>query len=331
MAVIAGVLLPVNVLNRRLRRRQRRGVRRRDRAGQHERRSQDRCHPPTAAMEDTVIHARQRRSAPRRVVEARRRLYGIRPRRATPAPPIGEAGVSRGESLQRDPDSEEVEAPLVEPRVPARVLVVAVVVDRSVVPTPSWWGKRPAPVRTGRLAGTPRRRSVAPRSSVEVPAVVVAVPRATGPAGAVITRSARSVHSGTTRPTMSTRSAGAMITRCAGAMITRSTRSRATWAVTTGSARSWAARSGATRPTWPVASSATARILVRRSANRGRGAVAAAGSGARSGAGRASAHAQRGCPEGAGDGRSGHQLLQFHRPSPVSWVAVDTCPRRTER
>jgi hypothetical protein len=37
MAVIAGVLLPVNILNRRLRRRQRRGVRRRDGADQHER------------------------------------------------------------------------------------------------------------------------------------------------------------------------------------------------------------------------------------------------------------------------------------------------------
>jgi hypothetical protein len=96
MAVIPGVLLPVNILNRRLRRRQRRVVRRRDRADQYERHGQDRRLPPSAPVEDTIIHARQRRFALRRVVEARRRLYGIRPRRATPAPPIGEAGVSQG-------------------------------------------------------------------------------------------------------------------------------------------------------------------------------------------------------------------------------------------
>ena len=158
---------------------------------------------------------------------------------------------------------------------------------------------------------------------MEVTALVVAVPRATRPAGAVVTRSARSAHSGATRPTGTSRS---VIARSAGSwttgavptgptrstgpsrsVITRSARSWTTGAVPTGTARSWATWSGATGPTRTVTSAATAaRILVCRSASRWRGPVAAAGSWARSGAGRTSAHAQRGCPEGAGDGRSGH-------------------------
>jgi hypothetical protein len=244
---------------------------------------------------------------------------------------------SRGvDSLQRDPDSEEVEAPLVEPGVPHRVFVVAVVVDRATAPASARGRKRSAPVGMWRLAGAPGCRSIAPRSSVEVTALVVAVPGAAGPAGAVVTRSAWSVHSGA----MIAGSAGSA--GSAGAVIAWSARSWTTWAVIAWSARSWttgavttrtarsrASRSWAARPTRTVA--AAARILVCRSASRRRGAVAAAGSWARSGAGRTSAHAQRGRPQGAGDGRSGHQLLQFHRRSPVSWSQWTLAPRRLER
>jgi hypothetical protein len=58
MAVIAGVLLPVNILNRRLRRRQRRGVRQWRRADQQESYRQRRCCYPSAPMgRDTIVYA----------------------------------------------------------------------------------------------------------------------------------------------------------------------------------------------------------------------------------------------------------------------------------
>jgi hypothetical protein len=248
------------------------------------------------------------------------------------------------DSLQRDPDSEEVEAPLVEPGVPHRVFVVAVVVDRSTPPASARGRKWSAPVGMWRLAGTPGCRSIAPRSSVEVTALVVAVPGTAGTTRSVVTGTTRSVVTGTTRsawPTGAMHSGPARPTGTARSMVTRpawptgsgTTRSGTTRPTRAGAARSRTTRSARSRTTWPVASSAAARVVWGGCgvACRRRGAVAAAGSRARSGAGRTSAHAQRGCPQGAGDGCSGHQLLQFHRPSPVSWVAVDTCPRRTER
>src|SRR6202034_140741 len=115
---------------------------------------------------------------------------------ATPAPPIGEAGVWGGESLQWDPNSEEVEAELVELRVPERRFLVAPIVDRPVVPRSTGRRKRPVPCRSRWLAGTPRCGSVPPRSVVEVAAVVIAVPWAAGTTGAsrtVATRSTGSV------------------------------------------------------------------------------------------------------------------------------------------
>jgi hypothetical protein len=57
MAMIAGVLLPVNILNRRLRRRHRRSVRQCGRADQHESRSERRRCYPSALVVDMIVHA----------------------------------------------------------------------------------------------------------------------------------------------------------------------------------------------------------------------------------------------------------------------------------
>jgi hypothetical protein len=154
------------------------------------------------------------------------------------------------------------------------------------------------------------------------------VTRSTGPAGSVIARASWATGSTRSVVTWATGSAGSVIARAswatgsAGSVIARSAGSGATWP--TGSTRS-------TRPARSVAASA-ARILGSGSSVADRGCAMATGLRPRSGAGRTGPHAQRGCPEGAGDGRSGHQLLQFHGPSPVYLDIQRTlAPRRTER
>jgi hypothetical protein len=52
----------------------------------------------------------------------------------------------------------------------------------------------------------------------------------------------------------------------------------------------------------------------------------------RSGAGHTGTRTQRGCPKSAGDANSGHQLLQFHGPSPVYFgYSAEVCPHVSER
>jgi hypothetical protein len=52
----------------------------------------------------------------------------------------------------------------------------------------------------------------------------------------------------------------------------------------------------------------------------------------RSGGGRTGTRTQRGCPKSAGDANSGHQLLQFHGPSPVYFgYSAEACPHVSER
>jgi hypothetical protein len=172
---------------------------------------------------------------------------------------------------------------------------------------------------------------------VEVAALVVAVPRTAGTtwaAGSVVAGPAWSVVAG---PAWSVVAgpAWSVVAGPAWSVVTGTTWS--SWAVVAGAARStgstgstWSVVAGAARSTgsgsaWttgsarPVAS--PTRLAGCRSAvvNRGRRAVGPAGTGwrSRSGAGRTGTHTQRGCPKSAGDANSGHQLLQFHGPSPV--------------
>src|SRR5208337_2850679 len=89
--------------------------------------------------------------------------------------------------LQRDPDSEEPEAPLVEPGVPHGCFLVAPVVDWATSPLPPGRRERSAPIWVRRLTRSPRCGSVSPRGLVEVATVRIPVPwtgsaRATGSA-----------------------------------------------------------------------------------------------------------------------------------------------------
>jgi hypothetical protein len=172
--------------------------------------------------------------------------------------------------------------------------------------------------------------------------VVIAVPWTAGTAGAsrtVESGATRSAGSVVTRSTGSTRSVVARTTGPAGSVIARSA-----WATgSAGSARSVAARSAGSGAAWPTGSTrstrpagsvaaSAARVLGSGSSVADRGCAMATGLRPRSGAGRTGPHAQRGCPEGAGDGRSGHQLLQFHGLLPVYLDIQRTlAPRRTER
>ena len=113
-------------------------------------------------------------------------------------------------------------------------------------------------------------------------------------------------------------SAGSVVAGSARAMVTRST---------------WAAGSvvaGFSRASWSVASATARLVRCRCSVASGRRGAMAATTRWRSGSGtgRTGADTQRGCPEGARDGSSGHQLFQFHGPSPVylgiQWTLAPT-------
>ncbi len=102
----------------------------------------------------------------------------------------------RAGSLQRNPDSEEVEAPLVESVIPHGGFLVAVVVDGAVPPLPAGRRERPVPSWPRWLTASPGCGSIAPRGVVEVAALRIPMPtagcaRAAGSAGAVVARSAR--------------------------------------------------------------------------------------------------------------------------------------------
>src|SRR6202012_2824497 len=87
--------------------------------------------------------------------------------------------------LHRDPDSEEVEAPLVELWIPRRRFVESPIVDRAVGPLPTRRGKWFVPGRWRRRTRTPGRGSVAPWGIEEATASVVA-PRAEPAPDAVV-------------------------------------------------------------------------------------------------------------------------------------------------
>jgi hypothetical protein len=174
--------------------------------------------------------------------------------------------------------------------------------------------------------------------------VVIAVPWAAGAARSVAARSAWAVVTGSawavvTRSAWATGSAGSVVTRAAGSA--GSVIARSAWP--TRAARSVAARSAGSGAAWPTGSTrstrpagsvaaSAARVLGSGSSVADRGCAMATWLRPRSGAGRTGPHAQRGCPEGAGDGRSGHQLLQFHGLLPVYLDTQRTlAPRRTER
>lgn len=202
----------------------------------------------------------------------------------TPASPSGEAGAVLIAGLQRNPDSEEPEPPLVESGIPHGRLLVAPVVDRAVSPLPARRGEWPVPVGSRRFAGSPRRRPVAPRRPAEVAPLRVSVPRTAGPTGP-----ARVIGSaGTTRAAGPTGMVGSARTAGAAGGPTRAA----------GSARS----TRAARPT------RSARITgcVRWMDTRGRGPAVTAGRAgrrpARSGVGRSGAHTQCRGAQRAGDG-----------------------------
>jgi hypothetical protein len=77
--------------------------------------------------------------------------------------------------LQRDPDSEEPEAPLVETGIPDRVHRVSPVIEwRWRRPIP--WREWPIPCWRRRSTPAPRRGSVAPRSTTPLPVEVSTLP-----------------------------------------------------------------------------------------------------------------------------------------------------------
>jgi hypothetical protein len=164
-----------------------------------------------------------------------------------------------GSDRERNPDPEEIEAPLVVALIPDRLLLEAPVVDRRRRRTPCL-RQRSVPRRRRRCAPTPRRGSVAPRCSVEAspPVVVTRVPRrspvvvvgpaeigSAGDAGSAEVRTAGSSWAaevratwpagsvvrtaGSTRPTRPTRSAGVAL-RSAGSALWRAAGS--TWTAT---------------------------------------------------------------------------------------------------
>jgi hypothetical protein len=245
--------------------------------------------------------------------------------------------------LQRDPDSEEVEAPLVELRIPEGVFLVAPVVDGAIPPLSAGRWEGSVPVRPRWCTRSPGCGSVTPRGAVEVAALAVAMPRAGTARSAGTTRSVRSGPAGTAR---SARSAGSVGSGAARAAWT----ARSAGSVGSGAARStWTARSAGTgsRPTGSAGTVRIARcrpalamevseclraVVAARSTSGRRPMVAAGWWRSGSGAGRAGTHTHRRCSKSAGDGDSRHQLLQFHGPSPVylriQWTSA---PRQPER
>lgn len=86
-----------------------------------------------------------------------------------------EACLSNGE---RNPNPEKPESPLIEARIPHRLLRVAEVVDRRWRRTPRL-RQYPVPGRTRRRAPAPRRQALSPRGTMEPPSpiVVLRIPR----------------------------------------------------------------------------------------------------------------------------------------------------------
>jgi hypothetical protein len=227
------------------------------------------------------------RSAPHRWSRRSRRRWRI----TVPAAPTGRAGTAKAGLLQRDPDSEEVEAPLVRPLVPRGSLLVSKVVDGATVPLPSGWRYLSTPARPRRLTGAPRRGSFAPWGPLEVTTLVTPMPRLSArPARSARRRSARSARSAP-RPLLarSARSARSVVTRPTGAVL----RLAGSMGTLSGVMRAWGVR-------------CRCRI------------------------GACDAHSHTHCrrANGAGQGEPPDQLLQFHGSAPLLARTPDMRPRR---
>lgn len=220
----------------------------------------------------------------------------------------------RVEPLQRNPDPEEPEAPLVEAGIPDGRLVVAVVVNGAIPPRPAGRRQGPVPRRPRWLTPAPGCGPVPPRRAVEVAAVRIAAPGAARSARSTrATRATGVIEAGTARATRSARVIGRRSTRPTGAAgsarVTGSTRATGTTRAA-GAARApgsaWIVRSG--------------RAVIRR----GRAAVVTRGTRrlSRCGEGRTGAHAQGGGAKSADDRSPRNELLEFHSPSPNPKVST---------
>lgn len=217
-----------------------------------------------------------------------------------PAPPTGGADIARGHLLQRNPDPEEPEPPLVEAGVPHGCFVVAVVVDGAVSPRRAGGRKWPIPCRPRWCTVSPRAGAVAPRGAVEVAALGIAMPGATRSARPA--RSARSARSAGMVGRGSTRTAGPAGTAGSTGV--------------TGSARRPTRIAGATRSARATRATRSARIIRsgRAVIPRSRSTVATAGTRrlSRCGERRTGTDAQRSGAKGADDRSPRNKLLQFH-------------------
>lgn len=217
-------------------------------------------------------------------------------RTALPDHLSGKAVRRVADQLQRDPDSEEPEAPLVESGVKIRVHLLTVVIERR-----GWWcprrRRRSLPRRRGR-AESPWRGASAPRWGSASPPEGVTGRRSTG---AGVPGSGRRVPASGRGPTEASwrRSTEASWWRSTGA--TRATGVET--AGTTGSTGRWATRTGATRAT---GATRCARRPTRRSCVRHTG-----------------AHPDDGHAQATGHSGCYDSFLQVHRATPC-WV----CRRR---
>jgi hypothetical protein len=229
----------------------------------------------------------------------------------------------RGGPLQRDPDPEEPEAPLVEPGVPNRSFLVAPVVDGAVPPLPAGRRERSVPRRPRRLTRSPGCGSVTPRGPVEITTLRIPVPTAgtTGSAGAArtvrvevpgSTGPARAVVLGTTGSTGPARvvgSARAVVLGTTGstgsARVVGSGRAWTAWSA-------WAGSAGTARVTWSArtgTAGATGRVRRRRAMAAGRSPRRSWGGVCRTGA-----HTDRRRAKSTSDSSRRKQLLEFHSP-----------------
>ena len=240
------------------------------------------------------------------------------------ARPTDKADVERVYRLQRDPDPEEPEAPLVKSGIPHGRFVVTPVVDWAIRPAPTGRRKRPVPRWPRRSAPSPGSRAVPPRSPVEVTALGIAAP---WPAWATGSVRVAAPWAGSAWPTGSVRVTGRgpawatgsprMIERVS-AWVTGSAGASATGV--TGSSRGSARTAGSAAATGPariVGPGRWVEVSGRRSAMviRGRRAVASGLSRrrrSRRGVCQTGAHTQRRSAKSTGDGSPRNNLLQFH-------------------
>jgi hypothetical protein len=209
---------------------------------------------------------------------------------------MSEAAVSPGclSERERNPDPEEVEAPLVVAGVPHRLLVEAEVVDRRRWRAPCGW-QRAIPDRRRRCAPAPGWQSVTPRGIAEssAPVVVLLIPR-WPPIVAVGTA--------TGSAEVRRRSAGRTVTEVALRWALRRTAAE----VALGTALRWALRRTASVRRWAAAIRRRATLAAAGTTLHHRRALS------RRGIGDARAQADARRAEGTADRRTRDELIEFH-------------------